>query len=126
MKGKINNDMGITRKRIKVINPENPKLFVEENFLIDCGATYTVLKKEIHKKLKLKPEFEQEFSLADGRIIKRKIANVLIEIEGKKVANPVVLGEKGDENLLGVFTLKSAGFVIDPFKREIYKAKLYL
>lgn len=117
--------MGIIYKKIKIINPVNKKS-IEARFLVDSGATYTVLNKKIKDFLKIKPEFEQEFELADGKIIKRKIGNCIIEIDGKKIANPVVLGEKDDSNLLGVFTLESAGFALDPFKRKIYKGKLFM
>ena len=32
---------------------------------------------------------------------------------------PVVLGEKEDENLLGIVTLEIFGLILDPFKREL-------
>ena len=96
----------------------------EENFLVDSGAHFTVLPLEIVKKLELKPIYVQEFSLADGRLIKRKLGNALIRFEDKELAVPVVLGNKGDTALLGVTTLESFGLMLDPFKRRIYHSKL--
>ena len=52
---------------------------------------------------------EGEFSLADGRTIKKKLGSALINFEGRELAVPVVLGEKGDSALLGVTTLESFG-----------------
>ncbi len=97
---------------------------MESNFLVDSGAHYTVIPNETVKKLSLKPSYTQEFSLADGRIIKRKIGSAYINFQGRELAVPVVLGEKDDSPLLGVTTLESFGVVLDPFQRKIYPSKL--
>ena len=34
-------------------------------------------------------------------------------------AAPVIFGEPGDSNLLGVVTLEALGYVLDPLKREL-------
>ena len=39
---------------------------------------------------------------------------------------PVILGEAGDEALLGVVTLEMLGFVLNPFSRTIQPARLLL
>jgi len=39
---------------------------------------------------------------------------------------PVILGEPGDEALLGVVTLEILGFVLNPFSRTIQPARLLL
>jgi clan AA aspartic protease len=93
---------------------------VRVRFLVDSGATYTVLKEEVWKELELKPLGEMEFVLADGTVVKRKISETLLELPGYGERHtPVVLGEHGDENLLGVVTLEIFGLILDPFKREL-------
>lgn len=93
---------------------------VKVRFLIDSGATYTVLTKSIWEELGLKPIGEMEFILADGTTIKRKISEVLLELPGYGERHtPVVLGESEDMNLLGMVTLKIFGLILDPFKREL-------
>lgn len=118
--------MGITTVKLRVKNPLSPLKQAEDEFLVDTGAHYTVLPETIVKKLGLKPSWSQEFSLADGKIIKRKIGSALIRFQGKESAVSVVLGEKGDAALLGVTTLESFGLMIDPFKRRLYHSKLML
>jgi hypothetical protein len=39
---------------------------------------------------------------------------------------PVILGEAGDEALLGVVTLEILGFVLNPFNRTLQPARLLL
>jgi predicted aspartyl protease len=93
---------------------------IRVRFLVDSGVTYTVLTRNIWVELGLKPLGEMEFILADGSVIKRKISEVLLELPGYGERHtPVVLGEEGDENLLGVITLEIFGLILDPFKREL-------
>ncbi len=93
---------------------------------MDTGAHYTVLPQALVKKLGLKPSYEQEFSLADGKIVRRSIGGAVIRFQDKELPLPVVLGEKDDDALLGVTTLEGFGLMIDPFKRKIYHSKLML
>jgi len=93
---------------------------VKVRFLVDSGATYTVLNKSIWEELGLKPIGEMEFILADGTIIKRAISEAFLELPGYGERHtPVVLGESEDENLLGIVTLEIFGLILDPFKREL-------
>ncbi len=101
-----------------------PKKSFSGEFLVDSGATYTVVPETVLKKLGVKPQREEKFSLADGRIIKRKVGSVMYEYQGIESAAPVLFGEKGDNLLLGVFTLEALGLTLDPLKRKLYKAML--
>ncbi len=118
--------MGITKVTLKIKNPQYPKKSIEEDFLVDSGAAYTVLSKKLVEKLGLKASFEQDFILADGRTVKRAIGNAVIEFQGREVASPVVLGKEHDSLLLGVLTLEGLGLVLDPFSRKLYPAKLMM
>lgn len=116
--------MGATSVILKVKNPKNPSKVFEDEFLVDSGASYTVVPEAILKKLGIKPAGEEMFSLADGRIIRRKVGSALYEYEGKERAAPVLFGEKDDTLLLGTFTLEALGLTLDPLKRKLYKAIL--
>lgn len=122
----IKRSMGRTKVKLVIKNPFNPSKKKEGNFLVDSGAHYTVLPAEYVKELGLKPSHEQEFTLADGKTMKRFIGGALVKFEGRELPVPVVLGEKGDDALLGVTTLESFGLMLDPFKRQIYPSKLML
>jgi len=118
--------MGMTTVTIKIKNPANPKKTFESEFLVDSGATYTVVPASILEKLGIAVKGEEAFSLADGRIIKRKVGNALFEYKGVERAAPILFGQKGDSLLLGAFTLEALGLTLDPFKRKLYKSDLRL
>ena len=116
--------MGATSVSLKVKNPAKPSKVFEGEFLVDSGASYTVVPEDILRKLGIKPRWEEKFSLADGRIIKRKVGSAFYEYEGRESAAPVLFGEKDDSLLLGTFTLEALGLTLDPLKRKLYKAIL--
>lgn len=111
---------------MKVKSPKNPKKVYEGEFLVDSGAHFTVLPKKVWQSLNLSIAGKQEFGLADGTIITRNVGNALVEYQGNERATTVVLGDKDDSPLLGVITLEALGLGLDPFKRQLYKAKLML
>jgi predicted aspartyl protease len=78
-------------------------------FLVDSGAFYTVLKKEIWQRLGLKEISKSNFILADGTVIERGISETILELPpyGER-HTPIVLGESEDENLLDKLTLIAA------------------
>lgn len=118
--------MGIVTVKLTVKNPLSPKKSFEGEFLVDTGAHYTVIPGKMAEKLGLKRSYTQDFSLADGKTIKRPIGSALVDFEGRELAVPVVIGQKGDTALLGITTLENFGLMIDPFKRKIYHSKLML
>jgi predicted aspartyl protease len=117
--------MGMTDVRLKVRNYKDPKKVYEGKFLVDSGATYSIVPAKELKRLGIEPHDMAEFSLADAsKTIRRKIGHALFEYNGKQGPAPVVFGEKDDSQLLGVMTLEALGLVLDPLKRKLYKAKL--
>lgn len=118
--------MGLTKVTLQITNPEDPKKSLQDEFLVDSGAFYTVLPKKMVDKLGLRPEFQQNFSLADGTTISRPVGNAYVIFEGRKTASPVILGKANDSPLLGVLTLEGLGLILDPFQRKLHPAKLVL
>jgi len=96
-------------------------------FLVDSGATYTVLQREVWERLGLTPKRIVELTLADGSTISRKLSEASIELPPYgEYYTPVILGEDGDENLLGTVTLEIFGLMLDPLKRELRPIKVIL
>jgi len=93
---------------------------VNVRLLVDSGATYTVLRRDVWEQLGLKPLSEMEFVLADGSVVRRAVSEAIIELPGYgERHSPVVLGESEDENILGVVTLEIFGLILDPFRRTL-------
>jgi len=95
-------------------------------FLVDSGATYTLLPEKVWKGLKLKPKRTLTFTLADGTQMERKVSECHIALPQGDGHTPVVLGERGDEALLGVVTLENLGLMLNPFRRTLEPMRLML
>lgn len=111
---------------LKIKNPANPSKIFEGKFLVDSGATYTVVPAVTLKTLGIKPDRTENFELADGTSIKRPVGSALYEFEGRTSAAPVLFGEKDDNLLLGALTLEALGLILDPLKRRLHKTLLRL
>jgi clan AA aspartic protease len=96
-------------------------------FLIDSGATYSLLPKPVWESIELVPRREMEFTLADGRVVRRKVSECYIILPQGEGHTPVILGEPGDdEALLGVVTLEILGLVFHPFRRTLEPMRMLL
>ena len=85
-----------------------------------------LLPESVWQQLGLEPQETLEFILADGTKIQREASECKIRLNGKERHTPVILGQPGDEPLLGVVTLENLGLVLDPFKRTLQAMKLRL
>ena len=115
--------MGITYIEGLVRGPQGEE---RVRFLIDSGATYSLLPEPVWKKIGLVPKREHTFILADGRTITRKVSECYIILPQGEGHTPVILGEEDDEALLGVVTLEILGLVFNPFKRTLEPMRMFL
>ena len=111
--------MGITNVKAIVGNPADPVRRCEVKFLVDSGATYSLVPAEILQSLGIEPHSVREFILGNGEIVQRKMGTALFEYRGERGDSLVMFGEPGDSPLIGVTTLEGFGFVLDPFRREL-------
>ena len=116
--------MGLTYVEANVTRPTGQSRKLK--LMVDSGAAYSLLPTKVWKAIKLKPKRTVEFTLADGTTIERKVSECHITLAGEEGHTPVILGEPGDEPLLGVVTLEILGLVLDPFKRTLQPMMLRL
>ncbi len=95
-------------------------------FLVDSGATYSLLPDDVWRALGLAPKRTQSFGLADGATVERGISECLLRLPQGEGHSPVILGEPGDEALLGVVTLEILGLVLNPFNRTLQPMRMML
>lgn len=95
-------------------------------FLVDSGAIYSVLRSDDWRALRLRPERELDFVLADGTTLTRGVSECTFEIEGRRATSPVVLGDTEDEALLGAVTLETLGLLLNPLTRTLQPMRLVL
>ena len=116
--------MGITYIRGQVKGTKGKQADVK--FLIDSGATYSVLPKRIWQAIGLKPKRQMTFTLADGTTIERQVSEAHITLADGEAHTPVILGEEKDQALLGVVTLEILGLVFNPFERTLQPMRMLL
>ena len=109
--------MGLTFVEGVVTGKKRKKVTVE--FLVDSGAVYTLLPEKDWKAIGLRPKRKMTFTLADGTKVERGISECHIALKQGDGHTPVILGETGDEPLLGAVTLEILGLVLNPFKRSL-------
>jgi clan AA aspartic protease len=88
-------------------------------FLVDSGAIYSLLPEKDWKAIGLKPKRTMTFTLADGTEVKRDVSECHIVLPQGEAHTPVILGEPGDDALLGAVTLENLGLVLNPFNRTL-------
>jgi predicted aspartyl protease len=69
--------------------------------------------------LDIAPEFASEFETADGRVVKREMAEARIHIDGSVRTTPIVFADAADSILLGVVTLEQFSLGVDPVNRRL-------
>lgn len=116
--------MGLTYVEGVVTEPTGKQATVR--FLVDSGATYTLLPNDVWQPLELAPKRRITFTLADGTTIERGVSEVHLRLAQGEGHTPVILGEPGDHALLGVVTLEILGLVLHPFKRTLQPMRMLL
>ena len=118
--------MGLTHVSIEVANPARPRRTREVRFLVDSGALFSVVSREVLEELGIKPIATEEFELADGEVIRRRKGIAQYRYLNRTGGADVVFGEPGDSTLLGATTLEALGLALDPLRRELKPMRLPL
>jgi clan AA aspartic protease len=118
--------MGLTHVAVRVGNPANGRKHEAVRCLVDAGAVYSLVPGGVLRRLGIKPHSTREFVLANGDVIRRRLATATFEYQGRRGDSMVIVGEPGDDALLGATTLEGFGLVLDPFRRELRPMQLPL
>ena len=116
--------MGITYVDAEAVGPTGKRASVR--LLVDSGATYSLLPEQVWRAIELEPQREMGFTLADGTVVERRVSECRLSLVQGEGHTPVVLGEPGDEGLLGVVTLEILGLVLNPFNRSLQPMRAML
>ena len=116
--------MGITYIEGIVASPTGEQATVR--FLVDSGATYSLLPHDVWQRLGLASTRELTFTLADGTTLQRHVSECRILLPQGEGHSPVILGEPGDQALLGVVSLEIFGLVLNPFTRTLQPMRMLL
>jgi predicted aspartyl protease len=111
--------VGITQLKVRVGNPADRRRSEIVECIVDSGAIFAIVPATVLRRIGVRPNRREEFTLADGRHATRRLADAIFEIAGRQGASPVIVGERGDATVLGAVTLESLGLMLDPLKREL-------
>ncbi len=116
--------MGVTYVEGTVIGPNEQRADVR--FMVDSGVAYTLLPHEVWQAIGLTPKRQQSFTLADDTAVTRRISECRIDLPQGESYTTVILGEPGDEALLGAYRLEGFGLMLNPFDRTLQPMRLML
>jgi predicted aspartyl protease len=117
--------MGTFNHFIEVAAREGGPYTVVEG-LVDTGATYSLFPRLLLGRLGATPHDHAEFSLADGTVVTREFATVVVRLDGKIRHVLCIVGEEPGDVLIGATTLELCGLMADPVNRRLVPAPLYL
>ncbi|MCX7969857.1 MAG: hypothetical protein N3B10_15395 [Armatimonadetes bacterium] len=113
--------------RVKIeIGPMDQSRFEEIEALVNTGATYTVVPKDVLERLGIAPQLRRRFRVADGRVVELDMAWVFIRAEGETAFTLCVFGEPSMDALLGAVTLEELGLGVDPINQRLVPVELLL
>jgi len=111
--------MGLTyvTVSIKPVGVENAAY--ESQFLVDSGATDTLVPALELVKAGIKRVGKMSYQLADGTVKEYGYGLAQIEFMGEITAGRVIFGPDDCEPLLGITAVESVGIVIDPANKTL-------
>ena len=93
--------------------------FAEVEALVDTGATYTVLPKEVLDRLGIPQEGGRRFELGDDRVVEYPIGYARVRLREDETIALVVLGQEGAKPLLGATALEHLSLAVDPIHQRL-------
>ena len=112
-------NMGATHVTVRITNPADPDRFWEGLFLVDTGATDSLVPRPYLEAIGLKPKGKRVYELADGTDLAIDITTADLEFMGEIVGGTIIMGAEGAEPLLGVTALESVGIEVDPLNQRL-------
>jgi clan AA aspartic protease len=111
--------MRLTRVTTKIRPFGDGDRAYEAVFLVDTGATDSMVPGPALEDIGLKKEGKMAYELANGEVKEYPYGLARIEFMGEITAGRVIFGDPGCEPLLGVTALESVGIMVDPANKTL-------
>ena len=113
-------DSGVGHFHVTVqVGSRGGERFVPLDALVDTGATYTWVPRDVLDVVGVVPDEERPFRLADGREVRYPVGWAQIRIGEREQPTIVVFGAPGSDPILGVVTLEEFLLAADPVHSEL-------
>lgn len=113
--------MGVVNADVTVSNPADRSRSWRGSFMVDTGATDSLVPRRRLEAIGIEPESRRAYVLANGGKVEIDVAVARIELMGEMVGGTVLFGDDDAEPLLGVTALESLGIEVDPLNRRLRK-----
>ncbi len=111
--------MGPTRVTTEITALSDGEKSYEAVFLVDTGATDSLVPAPELEKIGLRREGKMTYELANGEVREYAYGLARIQFMGEITAGRVIFGEPDCEPLLGVTALESVGIMVDPASKTL-------
>ncbi len=112
--------MGTFRVEIEIGDPDGER-WESVNALVDTGASFTWVPRDVLERLGVQPEFRRQFETANGRIVERDVAQAPIRLDSRQLTTIVVFGDADSQTRLGRHTLDLFGVAPDEDGRRLIR-----
>ncbi|MFQ6026677.1 MAG: clan AA aspartic protease [Dehalococcoidia bacterium] len=93
--------------------------FIELEALVDTGAAYTCVPRNILTELGVEMLERRRFELADDRVVEYEIGQARIRLEDRELIEVVVFVSEDTSPLIGATTLESFGLGVVPVAGQL-------
>lgn len=118
--------MAFTYVEVTLYNPANSEKKAGVSLLVDSGALLTSVPTQVAESLGLKPLERRSLKVYGGTAVERDIGGAIIEYQGHRAVVPIILGEPQDTSVIGVTTLESLGYELDPVSNKLKPVELLM
>ena len=117
--------MGHVNVKLKLTNPVDPTRSLESVALVDRGATFTTIPRQLFESLGLTATGKRKVRTAT-RLETFEESFLAIEIGGDQPVTPVLVSDTLQKILIGVITLESLALAVNPTTGKLEEAETYL
>ena len=112
---------GLMHVTVTIRSLGSPNGAFEANFLVDTGATDSLVPAAELRRIGMEPVGSKTYELANGELVEYQFGLAEIGFMDEVTAGRVIFGPDGCEPILGVTALESVGITIDPASRTLRK-----
>ncbi len=110
--------MGTFRVALEIGDPAGSR-WQKVDALVDTGASYTWVPRELLEGLGVRPQFKREFLTAGDSVIERDMGITMARWDGQVLPTLVVFGDEGSASMLGAYTLEGFSLAVDPVNKRL-------
>lgn len=118
--------MGTFHVEMTVKNLHAPEHRRTVRALVDTGATYTTLPREVVDALGCQPIGTRRVLPANGQEEEWPVAAVSLSLQGQEGPTFCLIGPNGGPALLGAATLEEFALAVDPVAKKLVPVRAYL